>query len=297
MYANVYVNFMTESLLRPEQSVPPKDIFYENRQNGHGIDYFVPSQARQITREVMTDLDGTTFLEVPEVMRSLVGSKSVLIEGEPGSGKSHLVEDLKMVCATNGVPYFSLALHINGGKRAGPQIARESLAEFKSLLAQRDPTATPIVILDNVDYLGYRGSSRSRTRTDEFAREMAGLINELMADESLLVLGSAHDDDWREGRWAWGGEINAVSQHVVESFAARLSFEGSLSLMGLIDVVRNRHPDYVGGRAIRLVRLLKTMGLASYFYAKHTDLDSLEADPDAELARVQAGRAERKHRR
>lgn len=274
-------------------------IFETDMRAGHAYSMFVPSHPQGFSEQMSRDLDQTTFQEMPDIIKTALEEGSVFVLGEPGSGKSHLVDDLTMACVANDVPYATLRVHINGGKAEGPANARKMFDRFRGLLGD-DPGARALVVIDNVDYLGYKGH-RSGGRTRRYAAEMDTLLTELVSDPRLVMVGTGHDDEWREGRWRWNDDaINSHAQHAVELFRSQVVFEGHLSLLGLMDLVRERaqaagNGEVSKGDAARVVRLLTQLGLDKYFYAKHVRVAALLTNPSAEIERVEAGRSERKN--
>lgn len=234
--ANVITSMPAAEFPTPEASetqvLPLGDFLLDtDMRAGRAYSMFVPQNPQGFSEQMFEDLDRTTFKDVPDIITTALEEGSVFVQGEPGSGKSHLVDDLTMACAANNVPYATLTMHINGGKADGPANAREMFDRFRELLGDT-PGRRALVVIDNVDYLAYKGH-RSGGRARQYAGEMDELLTELVSDPRLVMVGTGHDDAWREGRWGWNDEvINSHAQHAIELFGSRVVFEGRLSLLG-----------------------------------------------------------------
>lgn len=266
-------------LLEAEYDIQPR--------NGQGTELFLPRQPRDFTDVEEGDFGEYLFTELPDVVRhlNLAAFNALLLNGEPGSGKSHLKDDLTMaVAAVNNVPFMTVRLEVNGGKATGP----DHVAAIYDRLIQ-EGSAKNLVVLDNVDFLGYRGHSRTRGRARQYAAEMSELINIILHDDNTVILGTAHDEEWRSGRWIWDdAEIDQPAQEVLNYFDETFSFAGILTPRGLEEVLHERGYDR------HFVDQLALDGMRSFFMARHLDFELYRIDPKAALTKVWADRQQRK---
>ncbi len=277
------------SLLR---QVHDQNPLFECRSNGHGVQMFTPSSPRDFGEEFAL-ADYTIFPESEHIARLALGShnQALLVTGEPGSGKTHLVADLLMACAAdNNAPAMSIALHIAGGSKEGANNARRYVHEFK----EKTQGKKSLVIFDNIDFLGYRGKSRRLGMTKDFAQNVADLVEETVCDKSTVVIGLAHDEDWRRGRWTWQDDaINRNAYRALKVFGDETyEFLGKLTVPGLVQVAMEA--GHERPEAEKFIGALAYDGLADFFHTRHVDPTEFAEDPEAAIAKAVAGRQQRK---
>jgi hypothetical protein len=260
-----------------------------NVANGQGYWMFTPRAPRSFGEQAGAMAEYGDFSELGGVISMAAESGSVLVKGAPGSGKSHLVRELQTSAVVHNVPTFCLTTHVNAGKRTGIENVREPLAQFAETI---DEGGQGLIILDNVDFLGYKGSSRRATPTAEYAEQARALFGELIDDPRFAVIGTAHDDAWREGRWTWDDpRIDVPAREALELFGSQAVFEGKMSLVGLAHILHGR--GFNLGTAARTIRELRGQDRANFFHANHIDPDAYLADPQAAIAEIEAGRQAR----
>ncbi|NCU29793.1 ATP-binding protein [Candidatus Saccharibacteria bacterium] len=172
------------------------------------------------------------FREMQRILVQLMSSNSdrLLVTGEPGSGKSSLVRQIVSTMAELSVPTLAVETHINAESKSGPENLKEKIINFSNL-----PAGVKLIIFDNVDFLGYRGKGRARTKAIEYAEQVNCLFRESLGGSRVKILATAHDEEWREGHWTWGDPlIDDPSNKVLEQFSPeqKIVFSGYLSSFG-----------------------------------------------------------------
>lgn len=274
---------------------------HEDKRNGYGYWMYTPESPVSFAEALPELRNYGGFTELPAIIDAVDKARRILLIGEPGSGKSHLVRDLQVDCAINSVPAFCLTVHINGGKKDGVQNIKPQLEEFRT----KTKASGGLLILDNIDYIGYKGGSRNFGKAEAYAREFQPLIADLITDESLYILATAHDEPWREGRWAWRNElIDGPARATLEAFPSKLTFEGKMALEGLAQILLSRKPgteaddeavnnriDKVSiGDATKVMLELSKLGRANFFHANHLELEKFLKDPDTAIQEIDQGR-------
>lgn len=284
------------------EPLPPSgDEIHENRLNGYGYWSFTPAPSASVS-EALPHLGtyGTqgAFMETPYILGVAERARSVLLCGAPGSGKSHFIRDLQAASLFNSLPTFLLSMHINAGHRDGPERIAQPLEEF----LDRSEETGGLVILDNVDFVGYKGRSKQRSLVAAYAQKILPVVTDLIEDKDLVVIGTAHDDAWREGRWTWSDPaIDGPAHAILEAFPARVEFEGKMGLVGLARILQAREEarregeSHIGlSEAAQVMQDLEKMGRANFFHARHVDVALFLRDPEQAIARIEAGRNERR---
>lgn len=276
----------------PETLDIPRSSYFEVKKNGHGVQWTLPENATSFGQSFEIH-ESDVFPEANYVSRKVLRAKdySLLVQGEPGSGKSHLVQDIMWACAdANNAPALTISLHIAGGHQQGGSNIRQYVEEFSRRLNGK----RGLVIFDNLDFLGYKGSNRRLGRTREFAQQTADLVGAVVSEDNLAVLGIIHDKEWRHGRWTWDDtEINHHANRALNAFSEPpYHFKGRLSTDGLVKTMEmSGHSRQV---AEKFVGQLVLDGKADFFHARHVDPIRYFSDPKAAIAQANQGREDRK---
>lgn len=287
-------------MISPDTGFPPSpEEIQEDKRNGNGYWAYTPTPASPLSEALPALRDYGEFTEIPDIVDGLLYNKAVLVSGAPGSGKSHLVRDIQTGCVLNNIPAFCLTMHVNSGKGQGIANIQPALNEFRDKVRE---TGGGLVILDNLDILGYRGHSRSRTKATEYAQDARELVEDLLSDRDVVVLATSHDDEWREGKWAWDDPvIDEPAQAVLEAFPSRFVFEGKMALEGLAHLLRGRnlrrdasHEQISLGQAAQIMRWLAERNRANFFHANHLPVATFMEDPETAIAEIDHGRAVRR---
>lgn len=282
--------------------IPEQEMPVYNNKDGYGYWMNTPEGAQSFKDALPQLRNYGQFTELPIVVDELYQHKNLMLVGEPGAGKTHLVRDLQLATLINKVPAFCLSLHINAGKARAIGI-ENILPQIQAFTKQSKEAGMGLMILENIDFLAYKGKSRTLAGSLDYARRFKPILEEMVKDENIAVLGVAHDDLWREGRWTWQNEeINDIAQSVLSEFDNRLAFEGRMALEGLANVIFSRNmattaedPGISLGQATKLIQELDNIGQADFFHARHLDIDLFLNDPKAALDKINAGREARKH--
>lgn len=107
--------------------------FERYKANGYGYEMWLPEQPKDFSVVSLGTGETAIFSEIPEIIHKLrETSGGLLIEGEPGAGKSHIRDDLIVQKGIlEGVPYLSASLHINGGRPEGPAVLPRLLRDWQ----------------------------------------------------------------------------------------------------------------------------------------------------------------------
>jgi hypothetical protein len=238
------------------------------------------------------------FTEIRPIVDELTQSLAVLVEGAPGSGKSHLIRDIQTGCLDSNIPALCLSMHVNAGSRQGAENAAEIVSEFRDKVGDNGG----LIILDNADFVGYKGHSRSRSRAVEYAQAIHPLVKDILEDPKMAVLATVHDNAWREGRWKWADQqIDEPAQLILDAFPSRFTFEGKMSLVGLAHILQMRNIARAEtdrpislGQAAQVIRMLNRTGRANFFHANHLPVKMFLQNPDDAIAHIERGREERR---
>lgn len=266
-------------------------ITQEHKTNGKGYVQFEPFEAVAVD-EFQDELDrciSPRFTEFRDVFSLSIDEGSVLLEGAPGAGKSNICQDLERCSRLIGVPILKISMHINAGTTRHTD---ETVALIDSYRHSASPDKRRIFILDNVDYGGYKGSSRTRKNAMEYAEAVLPHLTEAVDDDKLVAIGTAHDEDWRSAKWTWNDPaINRPARELLEAYRSRYDFQGSMSEEAIQELLVHREvqPD----RASSIAQSLGQAGLLKFFYGNHIDPDVYDDDPAGAIKRVQEGRLKR----
>lgn len=280
---------------RHERYAESDAYFINDQHNGHGVLAVVPENSIDYGLEFAFQ-DDTVFPEATDIaLRALKApAQALLVQGEPGSGKSHLVDDLVLaIGAANNAPAMALSLHIIGGSALGLENARSHLDNF----LRRTGDKKSLVVLDNLDYLGYKGSRRLN-RARELARGFDDIVGALLENPRLITIGTVHDPEWRQNQWQWeDAELNTHATHAIEAIGGKpYQFKGALSVSGLVEVVTETWPTISEEAAESHIGKLALNEHADFFHARHVDPMLYATDPSAAIKQAEQGRESRKAR-
>lgn len=256
--------------------------FVRKSSNGFGYEFWVPERPKSLDTIRPPENDGTiVFSELGRIVSTLqtIQGGGLLVWGEPGSGKSHLRDDLVVHGGIKQqVPYLTVSLHINGGNPKGPERLSEAIDTLSSA-----GDGKKLVVFDNVDYLGYKGKSRRQRQTKEYAEQVSEIIRDTIATPEYAVVGIAHDPDWRAGRWRWNNpQIDTPAHSALEAFGTQYAFQGTLTNFGVEDTLRERGIQDEEFSAL----LAADESLRTFFYAGHLEPAAFRASPQAEMKRI-----------
>jgi hypothetical protein len=254
-----------------------KGDYIQDRRSGAGYELFLPSVAKSLEDASVSPDVPVLFTELGRVADLAMRYGALLVFGEPGSGKSHLRDDITTALAIeNNVPYLSVSLHINGSKITGPQTLQNAVTRLK-----RAGDGQKLVFVDNIDYLGYKGHRRYNL-VSKYTAETGDLLQELVEDDDLCVIGSAHDQEWRDGNWKWADEsINQKAQDVLDVFPLSYEFRGDLTEKGREEVAHMRGIDPL------FASRLASDGLGTFFHVRHLDPMQYSVNPEMEVSRIE----------
>ncbi len=283
-----------ESILYAEKDMvdrlTPEGELVEDKRNGHGYVMFEPytPTSPHANEATITGCVSQRFLEIPYVMQKALDAGSVLLEGSPGAGKSNILQDLERCSRLASTPLLRIALHINAGTTRTIEQSVTMLQQYQ----ERFQDIGGMLLLDNVDYGGYKGSKRTRKNAFEYAEAVLPVLTDTVQSNHIVAIGTAHDDRWRESKWQWNDPlINSHASNLLEAFQSRHDFQGSMTEDSLRELLEHRSGNV--DTAEKVTRKLGELGLLSFYYGNHVNPDEFISDPEAALNRVEVGRRER----
>ncbi len=200
--------------------------FNENYSNGFG---FGANYGQKEIKKSDFYQTRSIFLEADLILSTLYDQKFLRLEGQPGCGKSEIINLLFTESSSQSNDYnvFKLATHINGGKTAGIENIKEPFERFLN----NCQNVGGLMLIDNIDYLGYKGH-RSVSGAKYYSQEFAALIDQVFDCSNLKCLATSHCQDWRRSHWLWANEhqaINQISQATIDKFSVVLNYQGNIS--------------------------------------------------------------------
>ncbi len=266
-------------------------MMVEEKYNGKGYLQYEPLNPVTVDefRDELDNCVSPRFIEFRDVLNTGIDEGSVLLEGAPGAGKSNICQDLERCSRFIGLPILKISMHINAGTTRHTEETINLVDSYRRL---SNAAGRRIFILDNVDYGGYKGSSRTRKNAIEYAEAVLPHLVEAVDDVNLIAIGAAHDEDWRTAKWTWRDPaIDRPARELIEAYRSRYDFQGYMSEESVQELLLHReaHPD----QAMSIARSLGKAGLLQFFYANHINPEVYAKDPSEAIARVQTGRQKR----
>lgn len=262
-------------------------MYIENFSNGHGYAYAVPMETTAFTGNGLE----SAFCEMPEIVDDATTHGSVLIEGEPGAGKSHIIQELGGYCLANNVPFLQIAVHINAGTVTHASETVGLLQEFRNTASE----SPAVCLIDNVDFAGFRNANRKTGKAITYAEAVVPELIRTVQDPNITTFGTAHSPEWRDRRWRWPAEseprVIPPARQFMEAFGSTRRFEGIMTLDVLERLLRQR--DIEATKALKIALALGSMGAGKFVYARHIDPDVFMDDPSIACGMVDAGRDRR----
>lgn len=258
----------------------------KNLRNGHGYEIILDE----------TEL-ASQAMHFPEFasqsLETLLTSNSLLVEGSPGSGKSHLAYDIARLACNEGIPALIFHAHINGGSTKGVE---HGLRVIDGFVSEFGPDA--LISVDNLDYYGYSGARQTRRRTvAQKHLAVAALLQEVATDSanSPFLCGLAHNQEWRDNHWLYtsheNNPINQSAGSLLDSFAEILHFNGLVSEEVARQMLQNKFGQVMDDSEIdRVIEEIRNYsgGEVSFRYLKHASFSIFE-NPHQELRDIDGG--------
>jgi hypothetical protein len=271
-------------------SFTQEGVVLANKSNGQGFFQYTPNEPVSFTAAA-SELNGCVvprFLEFGKILDLGLIDKSVLLEGAPGSGKSNICQDVERCCQKFGVPLLRFSVHINAGTTRHAEQTVALVEEF----TRQGGDVPGIFILDNADYVGYKGTSRTRSNAAEYAGAVVPAFIRAIDESNVFSVGTSHDEVWRRNKWQWNDPaIDVPAQDLLDAYASKVSFHGGMQVEAVRELLEARN---IGEEtAEKILRFLGHKGLMMFHYANHLDPELFMSDPEVAIARVHAGRAER----
>jgi len=264
--------------------------FLEDKRNGRGFVQFTPDKPVDVASvsEKLSTCVEPRFSEFRAILSRAIEHSSVLLEGAPGSGKSNVMQDMERCSRSIGIPFLRIAMHINAGTTRTVDETIDRVSRFRAYTQEH----RSFFFLDNVDYGGYRGSSRTRNNANSYAEAVLPVLADTVSDPRVVTVGTAHDELWRIGKWLWKDpEIDTPSTELIQSFNARYPFDGHMPEPAIVELLQYRGLEV--HRANRIARSLGSVGLSKFFIGNHIDAELYESDASEAIRVVDTGRAER----
>lgn len=230
--------------LLPDTSL---DTYISDPTNGRGFAQFMPAES-DWSDELQID-KVVTFDCAPDILRQAEAAPdaSLLIQGGPGAGKSHLARDVLSVAMLERRPTALWKLHVAAGKLA---VFPETVEQVVTPLLER-AEEQPVLILDNIDFLAYKSSATSHTKLKRRLDLFEPLIKGVVERDDLTVVGVGHTPTWRDYNWRAANETAQVrAQGVVDTFQSSVDFTGQIGHQNAIRHMTRQGLSFVGAKMI-----------------------------------------------
>lgn len=254
---------------------------YENKANGYGIKYHVSDKQAADTAEIQS-----IFEEATNISETLFDQEAVLLEGNPGAGKTEILDSLFENYRSLNHDVFYLKVHINAGKSNGGDNLSSLFDDFNSL---KNPNKKCIFLSDNCDFLGYKGH-RSRISAERYSQHFLSFLKNVIGRPDSLTLGTSHTEEWRTAHWSWenNSSIQKNAKETLEIFRKKIDFFGKISINSMEQELVNRGCDPDNSK--KIARMLSEKNNLDHWHAKLFDFN---LDFSNALEEIEKGREER----
>jgi hypothetical protein len=258
-----------------------------DKKNGKGTLLITPNDQHVGVRRLSNQLEVHTprFVELPDVVSGLDDGSSILLEGAPGAGKSNVCQDIEKVALLAGIPLLRVSVHINAGTM---RHVEDNADIFERFLGMSGPK---LFVVDNADYPGYRGRSRTHTSASAYTKTVVPLLIEVIQGDNVAALGTSHDERWRRNKWGWGDDVETAAQELLESFEDRKTFSGQMTERSVAELMIQRGATSRQAETARAI--LSGRSVCSFYFANHVSIELLETDPESAINQVESGRRDR----
>lgn len=235
----------------------------KNVRNGIGAIYETGPSDDLDNEHILFNDEAVEFVDIANT------EGNCLVEGIPGAGKTHLVNDIRRAIWQTGRPALTLKAHISGGSKKGGENANYMMDVF----AERHGSEG-IIVIDNVDYFGYSGGKNKRSYPMAEAQLIAAnKIIELTTDDSAPgVIGLAHTEEWRQAHWQYSSrrgvdndEVTPVAHTIIKSFTERRQFNGTIDEDTAVAILQEKFPETETGTIDRTIKMLGKITNKLYF--------------------------------
>lgn len=248
----------------------------KNINNGFGFIYINAQDEEHFTKQLFSK-------QAADVLDHAWEQGSSLAIGCPGAGKTHLLERIQRESFERGLSSLAFQAHINGGSAKGVENALYVIDEFKQRHRQN-----AVLLIDNADYYGYSGQSIRRRYNLAYNHLAVAehLIDLLGSNQSPIVIGTAHTQQWRDSHWRYGektliDEVTPTAQKLLDSFSDCYYFDGTLSETEAAEIARQKVPNLSSRETSRFLEKLKEKTGNLFF--RHLGMLSLAAFTDSKL--------------
>lgn len=283
-----------ESILYAEKDMvhelTPQGNVIEDKRNGYGYLLFEPDMpvSPSANGDTISGCVSQRFLEMPRIMQKALDTGSVLLEGKPGAGKSNILQDFERCSRFVGTPVLKISVHINAGTTRTIEETVHLLENYQ----ERFRDIGSVLLVDNVDYGGYKGKKRTRKNALQYAEAVLPVLTKAVEDTGITAIGTAHDELWRQNKWEWSDPlINKSGRDLLEAFSSRYEFAGDMSEHSLRELLEHRSGS--ANKAEEITSRLGELGLLSFYYGNHIDPDEFLKDERSALNAVEEGRKKR----
>lgn len=214
------------------------------------------------------------FFDYSKYQGALANSSGILLSGEPGAGKSHIVDDVFNGALGKDKNCLLIRCHINGSSRKGRDYTT-------TLIEQLIESGNGLLILDNVDFSIYTGSrnNRSKAKVKEYGQFLKQVID-LSMSQSLSMFATCHNKEWRNSHSSIAEHEKWFTDLLPSYYFNKEFFDGNISLLNAVDILVRK--GYALDKSTQIAQSLQDLGGLSFRNAYHMDAHS----PDISDVRV-----------